>query len=78
MSLDLRLPIGLLFAILGSLLIVYGTLADPVIYERSLGLNINLAWGSVMLAFGTIMIVAGRRPRLDRPGQAAESRTLRP
>jgi hypothetical protein len=61
MGLDIRLPIGLLFAGLGGLLAVYGLAGDPALYGRSLGININLWWGLVMLAFGVIMILLGRR-----------------
>ncbi len=62
-NLDIRLPIGLLFATLGALLAAYGAVGDRAIYQRSLGININLWWGLVMLAFGALMIGLGRRPR---------------
>ena len=61
MGLDIRLPIGFLFSIFGVLLIAYGVLSDPAIYQRSLGININLEWGIVMLVFGGIMLALGRR-----------------
>jgi hypothetical protein len=61
MSLDIRVPIGLLFTILGALLVAFGLASDPAIYRRSLGVNINLWWGLVMLAFGILMVVFGRR-----------------
>ena len=61
MGLDIRLPIGFLFTIFGVLLISFGTLSDKAIYERSLGININLEWGIVMLVFGAIMLALGRR-----------------
>ena len=61
MGLDLRFPIGLLLAIIGLLLSVYGALADPAIYQRSLGLNVNLYWGFVLLAAGAILLLAARR-----------------
>lgn len=61
MGLDIRLPIGFLFSIFGVLLIAYGLLSDPAIYQRSLGININLEWGIVMLVFGAIMLTLGRR-----------------
>ena len=61
MGLDIRLPIGLLFSIFGVLLIGYGALADKSVYARSLDLNINLWWGVVMLAFGLVMFVLGKR-----------------
>jgi multisubunit Na+/H+ antiporter MnhG subunit len=60
---DIRIPIGLLFAILGALLAAYGLFTmfnDPAMYERSLGININLWWGLVMLLFGALMLALGR------------------
>ena len=60
MGLDIRLPIGFLFSIFGVLLIAFGALSDKAIYECSLGININLEWGIVMLVFGAIMLVLGR------------------
>jgi hypothetical protein len=61
MGLDIRLPIGLLFSIFGVLLIGYGALGDKAIYARSLNLNINLWWGVIMLGFGLVMFVLGKR-----------------
>jgi hypothetical protein len=61
MGLDIRLPIGFLFSIFGVLLIAYGAMSDPAIYQRSLGININLAWGIIMLVFGGVMLALGRR-----------------
>jgi hypothetical protein len=45
MGLDIRLPIGLLFSVVGALLLGYGALSNKAIYQRSLDFNINLAWG---------------------------------
>jgi hypothetical protein len=53
---DLRVPIGMLFSLLGALLAVYGMVSDPAIYQVSLGININLWWGVVMLLFGAGML----------------------
>ena len=67
MHLDIRIPMGFLFALLGALLAVFGLLsmfgigADKAIYDRSLGINVNLWWGLVMLAFGVLMLLMGRR-----------------
>jgi hypothetical protein len=61
MSLDLRLPIGLLFLLLGALLGLYGLVSDPAIYAVSLGVNVNLWWGVVMLIFGAAMFVPALR-----------------
>jgi hypothetical protein len=61
MHLDIRLPIGMLFTLLGLLLAGYGVMSDSAIYQRSLGWNVNLVWGLVLLAFGAFMLVLGRR-----------------
>jgi len=66
MDLDIRVPIGLLFVALGGLLAIDGLLAPPAVFaEHSLGLNINLAWGLVMAAFGggLLVLVAATRSR---------------
>jgi hypothetical protein len=57
MNFDLRLPIGILFSLYGLLLAGFGLLGtDKEIYVRSLGININLIWGAVMLLFGLFML----------------------
>ena len=62
MGLDIRTPIGLMFALIGALLVVYGLVtAGSPIYARSLGLNINLVWGAALLVFGGTMLYLGRR-----------------
>ena len=64
MGLDIRTPIGLMFAVLGALLVGYGLLtAGSDVYQRSLGLNVNLVWGAVLLVFGLGMLWLGRRNR---------------
>ncbi len=60
MGLDIRLPIGLMFAILGVLLAGHGLASDPAIFQRSLGVNVNLWWGLTLLAFGSVMLFLGR------------------
>ena len=61
MGLDIRLPIGLMFAIIGLLLIGFGLVSDKAIYAKSLNININLWWGIAMLVFGLVMLALGRR-----------------
>ena len=63
MGLDIRLPIGGLFVALGLLLTLYGVFGDSSIYQRSLGINVNLGWGVMLLAFGLIMAGLARRGR---------------
>jgi hypothetical protein len=70
MNLDLRLPIGLMFTIDGLLLVGYGLVSDPAIYARSLGTNVNLGWGVVLLAFGVGMLVPAIRPARRRPPES--------
>lgn len=84
-GLDIRLPIGALFTLLGVVLAAYGiaTGDEPARYAQSLSLNLNLWWGLVMLAFGVILLSAalyGRRPAGAEPaasspeGRATEKR----
>jgi hypothetical protein len=66
MNFDLRLPLGLLFSIFGAMLVVYGCISDPAIYAVSLGFDVNLDWGLVMLAFGLVMLGLALKARRDR------------
>ena len=61
MQLDIRLPIGLMFTLIGALLTGVGLIADKNLYQKSLGINVNAWWGIVMLIFGVIMFLLGRR-----------------
>jgi hypothetical protein len=61
MNLDIRLPIGILFSLLGSILAGYGLLGDASRNEQSLGVNLNLGWGLVLVVFGLVMFVFGGR-----------------
>ena len=63
MGLDIRIPIGSMFTVLGALLAGYGLLGDKSIYSRSLGINLNLDWGLVLLVFGIVLLVMGARKR---------------
>lgn len=64
MQLDIRLPMGLLFLILGVILIGYGLISDQAIYAtHSLGQNVNLVWGAIFALFGGVMLWLARRAR---------------
>ena len=68
MGLDIRWPIGIIFTIYGAILMVFGALTNPAIFERSLGVNIDLWWGSAMLVFGLFMgALAFRASRQNQP-----------
>jgi hypothetical protein len=64
-GLDVRLPIGGLFTLLGLLIGGYGlaTAGDAEHYARSVNVNINLWWGIVMLVFGAMLLLLGTRAR---------------
>ena len=76
MGLDIRWPIGLMFSLIGVLLVVYGaaTASDAEMYRHSLGININLIWGIVLLVFGAD--AAGRHPRTQKSAQALDRSRL--
>ena len=76
---DIRLPLGLLFAVLGALLAGFGvaTLSSRMYAEHSLGVNVNLWSGLAMLAFGGALLArvrAGLQPR--PPGTPDADRTM--
>jgi len=65
MGLDIRWPIGLMFTLIGALLTGYGVVkgASPI----SLGYNINLIWGIVLLVFGVLMLLGAVRGGKNPP-----------
>jgi hypothetical protein len=68
MGLDIRLPIGMMFTLIGALLGIYGcaTGSDTVMYESSLGSNVNLWWGLVLFVFGAVMLFFALRARFAK------------
>ena len=75
MKMDLRLPIGLMFGAFGVMLTLFGLVSDRSIYQRSLGINVNLWWGLVLLVFGLVMLAfALRAERRRRDAVARETR----
>ena len=84
MQLDIRMPIGALFTALGIMLVGWGLVADDAINARSLGHDLNLWWGFVILIFGVIFLVLARRGQptqrlaMDDPeGRETEAREKR-
>jgi hypothetical protein len=64
MGLDIRIPLGLIFLITGGIMTGYGIFTrNSAIYDKSMGVNLNLGWGVVMLLFGAIMFFFGRRQK---------------
>jgi len=65
MKLDVRLPAGLMLTTIGVLLAGYGAISDRAIYARSLGINVNLTWGGVLLVAGAAMLLLSARSARD-------------
>ena len=55
---DIRIPIGLMFTIIGVIISIMGlvTFSDTEMYQKSLGVNVNLFMGALMLVFGILML----------------------
>jgi hypothetical protein len=72
-GLDIRLPIGGLFVLLGLILSGYGvaTNSDAERYARSMSVNINLWWGLVMLVFGGLLLLLARSSRREASAHPA-------
>ncbi|MFN8210441.1 MAG: hypothetical protein U0T33_05695 [Bacteroidales bacterium] len=64
---DIRLPIGLMFTIFGVLVTGYGlfTMGDTSLYQKSLGVNVNIYMGLLMLVFGSVMLWFARKKKKD-------------
>jgi uncharacterized protein YhhL (DUF1145 family) len=62
---DIRIPIGLMFTIIGILISVFGfvTVSNTEMYQKSLGINVNIIMGLLMLVFGLIMLYFARRKK---------------
>lgn len=74
MGLDIRLPIGLMFTLMGGVLAIFGMLSDRAVNARSLGYNVNLWWGLLLLTFGLVFIYFGRRgTNMPRPETMPEA-----
>jgi hypothetical protein len=57
MQADIRLPIGLLFSIIGILITIFGLATNgSEIYRHSLGINVNIWSGICLTIFGVIML----------------------
>jgi protein-S-isoprenylcysteine O-methyltransferase Ste14 len=79
MVLDVRWPMGAMFVLLGAVLVVTGLMAPAAANERSLGVNITLWWGLVMLLLGAAMLglAARARARAKRIPHPPHDPTLR-
>ena len=62
MNLDLRIPMGMMFTLVGVILSAYGwATRGSALYARTGNVDVNLGWGLVLLVFGVVLFVLGRR-----------------
>jgi len=61
MTMDIRIPIGLLFTLIGALLLGYGIVAGPPLAGTAGDVNVDAWWVLVLLAFGVGMLFFARR-----------------
>jgi len=70
---DARIAVGMFFTLTGTILAAFGfSTRDQVdVYAKSLGIDANLWWGLVLLAFGITMLAFGRRGQamMDKAGK---------
>jgi hypothetical protein len=66
MNFDLRFPVGAMFSLYGLILTGVGLFGGPELSQKSLGINMNLWWGLVMLAFGLAMLLLAFRGRTGK------------
>lgn len=49
---DLRIPVAIMFILLGGILVVYGLAAPQDVAPVDLGIRVNFVWGLLLCAFG--------------------------
>lgn len=76
MGLDIRWPIGLMFSLVGAMLVIFGLVTGSSdLYKRSLDINVNLYWGLLLLVFGAFMLImawrGGKKEQETQPPQSS-------
>jgi hypothetical protein len=66
-GLDVRWPLGLLFAMIGALLLGYGLTHDDAVTAGDQAIHINAWWGGVLLIFGITVLWLARRGSRKTP-----------
>jgi hypothetical protein len=75
MGLDIRWPIGLMFSLIGAMLVIYGLItgSNTELYKHSLDINVNLYWGLLLVVFGgTMLTMAWRGSQKPIPPEEAK------
>ena len=70
MFFDARIPMGMMFSIIGTILTALGmaTRGNAQVYEKCFAIDANLWWGAVLLLSGIVMLFLGRigQSRLEK------------
>ena len=66
MNVDLRIPMGMMFTLMGAVLMAFGlsTNDNPAMYVNCQGINVNLWCGLALMVFGLLMVTLGRRGQM--------------
>jgi hypothetical protein len=76
---DIRIPVGSIFAVYGVLLILYGLISSDVEARHLLfGVQVNIIAGMGMLVFGVSFLYLARRggPTVRRSSASPEGRAM--
>jgi len=74
--LDIRIPIGFLFVLIGSILFGYGLLSPPGAGRTLSGVDLNCGWGGILIAFGVgMLLLVYRRATRGRARDGAAARS---
>ncbi len=80
MNMDLRIPLGMMFSMMGTILMTFGFVTNtrPGFYSISLGIDVNLWWGFALLLFGLFMTTLGRRgqAQIDKGQSGATNNSM--
>ena len=80
MLIDLRIPMGMMFTMAGAILTAFGlaTRDNSGLYAKSLGVNVNLWCGVLVLLFGIVILFLGRRRQARLMGAQSGAAVLPP
>jgi SSS family solute:Na+ symporter len=80
MKMDMRIPLGMMFTLFGTMLAAFGlsTRDNIGLYLKSLGIEVNVWWGFVLLVFGILMLALGRRGQAKMEKSPPQPATRKP
>ena len=54
---DVKIPLGWLLTFYGAVLTTYGLVSNSTLYQKSLDINVNLIWGTIMFGLGMLLLL---------------------